>query len=227
MKMPRQPSRLVVGLACFLVLSRAAAGQSVTTKDGNIYFEPSGTGDISKLTSTGLDREPNLSPDGRLVVFVRETPGRLVEGPVGEAEETELWMVRTDGSGLHRLLKGGLVKQSNGIPVASFRSPQFSPDGKWVYFLSVCAVTSNVVYAVNVQTGRLKSVCGANSLIVVRKGEYAGDLIVEQHRYFIGAGSYDWVFVVTSYGKQVGTLGDRGEPGFDVRLKEVLGGNDP
>jgi hypothetical protein len=228
MKMPKQPSRLVVGLACLLVLSRAAAGQSVTTKDGNIYFKPSGTGELSKLTSTGLDREPNLSADGRLVVFVRQTPGRLVEGPVDETEETELWTVRTDGKDPRLLVRGGVARLPDGFPpMGSFRYPQFSPDGKWIYFLSICAVTSDVAYAVDVKSGELRSVCPANSLIVVRKGEYAGDLIVEQHRYFMGGGSYDWVFVVAPDGKELGTLGDRHAPGFDERLKDVLGGDDP
>lgn len=50
---------------------------------------------------------------------------------------------------------------------------------------------------------------------------------MEQHHYFIGGGSYDWLYVVTPNGEEVGPLGARDWPGFDVRLKEILGGDDP
>lgn len=217
--------RFIIGLVCFLA-SLTVAGQTIASKDGNIYFRPGSSGNLSRLTETGLDSDPNLSPDGSLVVFVRSTPGKVVESPTGDSvEETELWTVRTDGTQPRLVLRGGVEKGSNDVPVASFSSPQFSPDGTQVYFLSIAAVTSGAVYACNIKTGKLKEVCGANSLLVVRKGHFAGDLVVEQHRYFVGGGSYDWVYVATTDGKEIGPLGDRDDPGFELRLKEVLGGD--
>ncbi|PYO88565.1 MAG: hypothetical protein DMD66_07250 [Gemmatimonadetes bacterium] len=57
----------------------------------------------------------------------------------------------------------------------------------------------------------------------MKRGSYAGALLVEQHRYFVGGGSYDWVYLIGPDGKEIGTLGDQSEPGFANRLAEVLG----
>ena len=43
---------------------------------------------------------------------------------------------------------------------------------------------------------------------VVPSGEYAGCLLVTQHRYFIGGGSYDWYYLVRSNGKRLGAVGE-------------------
>jgi outer membrane protein assembly factor BamB len=213
--------RFIMALGCLLT-PITVGGQTVTSKNGNIYFSPKSSGEVLQLTAKGLDREPNLSPDARLVVFVRSTPGQEVEGPTGPAEKTELWAIRTDGKEPRLLLKGGVETAPNGVRVAYFKSPQFSPDGAQVYFLSLGWVVSDAVYALNMKTGKLRAVCPANSLLVIRKGEYAGDLVVEQHRYFMGSGSYDWVYVVTPDGKEIGTLGDSDDPILKDRLKEIL-----
>jgi hypothetical protein len=171
-----------------------------------------------------LDREPDLSSDAKRIVFVRGTPPPSVERPTGnKVEETELWIVKTDGSEPRLLLRGGSAANRNGVPVADFRSPQFSPNGEFVYFLSMAGVVSDIAYAIDLKSGRLREVCGANSLLVVRKGNNAGNLVVTQHRYFVGGGSYDWAWLVDPDGKEIGTLGDPNADGFDIRLRDVVG----
>lgn len=221
---PRARLARLILAACVLNVLAAAVllAQTVTAEHGNIYFQPTSGGGRVQITNSGHDREPNLSPDGGLVVFVRGTPGRLVQGPMEEVEKTELWVVRTDGKEPRLLLTGGTYKVSNGVPVASFESPQFSPDSRQVYFLSIAAVTSQVVFAIRLDTHQVREVCAANFLTVVRKGQYAGDLVVEQHRYYIGSGSYNWVFLVKPDGVEIGPLGDRHDPSFELRLKEII-----
>lgn len=51
-----------------------AAAQSVKAKDGDIHFL-SAAGETRQLTSSGLDSAPALSPDARIVAFIRATPG--------------------------------------------------------------------------------------------------------------------------------------------------------
>jgi hypothetical protein len=45
-------------------------------------------------------------------------------------------------------------------------------------------------------------------LRVVPFGEYRDHLLVQQHRYFLGGGSYDWFFLFTPGGKEVGVVGE-------------------
>ncbi|GHH79066.1 hypothetical protein GCM10018793_30840 [Streptomyces sulfonofaciens] len=83
-----------------------------------VYLRDAG-GAVHRLT-TGRDAaHPRLTPDGRAVVFDSAEPG----GP-GGGTQRDLWLVRTDGSGLTRLTD---------TPGAEI-SPTVSPDGSRLAF---------------------------------------------------------------------------------------------
>ncbi len=86
-------------------------------------------------------------------------------------------------------------------------SLKFSPDGKRLYFITSAWVTSGALHRVNVDGSGERFVAAANSLKVLGSGSYKGHLIISQHRYFLGGGSYDWYYVFTPQGKEVGPLG--------------------
>ena len=87
-----------------------------------------------------------------------------------------------------------------------FRELQFSADGQTLYFLSSTDVNRNHVHRVDTVSGETTFVCLGNSLDVVQRGDYAGHLIVTQHRYFVGGGSYDWPWMFTPDGKEIGPV---------------------
>ena len=147
------------------------------------------------------------SPDGALEAFVCGTPDRLLEGeagwvvdgePVGQ-EATELWVARPDGTNARRLIRGDAA-------LHSFREPAFSPDGQQLYFLAAQSVTSRQVCCVDLRSGERRVICSGNSLDVVQRGDYAGHLVVTQHRYFVGGGSYDWPWLFTPDGTEIGPV---------------------
>ena len=147
------------------------------------------------------------SPDGALEAFVCGTPDRLLESeagwvvdgePVGQ-EATELWVARPDGTNARRLIRGDAA-------LHSFREPAFSPDGQQLYFLAAQSVTSHQVCCVDLRSGERRVICPGNSLDVVQRGDYAGHLVVTQHRYFVGGGSYDWPWMFTPDGKEIGPV---------------------
>ena len=78
-----------------------------------------------------MDRisDPQVAPDGKSVVFVlRKTDIEANKG------RTDLWRVGIDGSDLKQLTSGD-APESN---------PRWSPDGKWVYFLTTREESSQV-----------------------------------------------------------------------------------
>ena len=185
----------------------ATHAQSVTAHRGNIFYRAPGTPAARQLTTSGHDRDPHLSPDGRTIAFIRRTPGDSVQTSLGRDEATSLWVVGTDGTGERMLVRGRTAAEPEKA-LALMSAPQFSPDGKQIYFLSVAWVTSGAVHAVDVASGRERFVLPGSSVEVVPSGEYAGHLLVTQHRYFIVGGTYDWVWLFTPDGNEVGPIGD-------------------
>src|SRR5688572_18937403 len=66
----------------------------VSSRDGDLYV-----GDRA-ITTAGTDTEPDWSPDGRQIAFVRQDRGK---------RSTSLFVVRRDGGGLRRLTHGNQV----------------------------------------------------------------------------------------------------------------------
>lgn len=191
-----------------LIPGVAANAVSVSVKDGNIYCHAPPETESRELTFTGSDLHPCLSPDGKLVVFVRSTPGQTVEVGVGEWEATELWTVQVDGTEAQMRVRGGAGATLERT-LAGFSDPQFSPEGRRIYFLSQAWVTSRAVHVVDLDTGEVRFVCPGNSLEIILRGEYAGHLMVSQHRYFLGGGSYDWLWLITPDGRVVGPIAEQ------------------
>jgi len=187
-----------LALAALLLASAPAAAQTVSIDRGNVVLTRPGAAP-QRLTTGGRDREPALSPGGRRVAFVR-----------GDTTASELWIVEVGGGPPRRLVAPRPADEPR-ANLTRFASPRFSPDGRTVYFLAEAWATSGAVHAVELATGRVRYVCPGNSLEVVPRGEYAGHLMVHQHRYFVGGGSYDWVWLVTPAGRDVGPIGDSTE----------------
>jgi dipeptidyl aminopeptidase/acylaminoacyl peptidase len=196
--------RLLVAIALFW--PGAAFAQAVAVDGGNVVYRASAQSAPRRLTTGGRDREPVLSPDGRTVAFVRGTPGDSVDTALGRQEATALWVVGTNGSGARMLVAGRAAAEPQRT-LAAFQSPRFSPDGGVIYFLSSAWVTSAAVHAVEPGSGAERFVVAGNSLEVVPRGEYAGHLLVGQHRYFLAGGSYDWIWLFTPAAREVGPVG--------------------
>lgn len=206
----------VIGLA--IAFTAKAHAQKVSTRNGNVCISTA-SGENKTLTNSGHDSEPVLSPDGKWIVFVRTLPGKKVSTGEGDAAATELWQIRADGNGPTALVRS---KQSDKMEnvLAGFSKLQFSTDGKLVYFLSEAWTTSGALHVVDTTNGKEHFVCPAAEFEVVSSGEYRDDLLVQQHRYFIGGGSFDWFWLLQPDGKEIGPVGEDTENFKATYLKE-------
>lgn len=189
----------------WVVLIAQAHAQKVSIQNGNVCIVVAG--ETKTLTSSGHDSEPVLAPDGKWIVFIRTVPGKKISTGAGDAKETQLWQMRANGKDQTCLVRSKAGDKMEAV-LAGFSRPQFSADGKLVYFLSEAWTTSGALHVVDTTNGKEHFVCPAAEFEVVRSGEYRDHLLVQQHRYFIGGGSYDWFWLLKPDGTEVGPVGE-------------------
>ena len=197
--------RLRFAIICALV-PLASFGQTVSVKDGNIQFTDK-AGTTTAITSSGRDSAPVLSPDRKWIAFVRKVDGKKVATGSDEEEPTELWQVRTDGKEPSLLVKCRAAEKMESL-IGGFDSLQFSTNGKLLYFVTPAWATSGAVHVVDTTNRKERYLFPGNNLKVVPAGEYKDCLLVQQHKYFVGGGSYDWFWLLRPDGKEVGPVGE-------------------
>src|SRR6476620_2725929 len=180
--------------------------QSVSVKDGNIQVTDK-AGQTTSLTSSGRDSDPILAPDGKWIAFVRKVDGKKISTGSDDVEPSELWQVRVDGKEPTMLLRCRESEKPESL-IAAFENLQFSSNGKLIYFVSPAWATSGAVHVVDTTNRKERYLFPGNNLKVVPAGEYKDHFLVQQHRYFVGSGSYDWFWLLRPDGKEVGPVGE-------------------
>jgi hypothetical protein len=135
----------------------------------------------------------------------RAIPSKKISTGLGDADATELWQIRADGKEPEPIV---LVRPKDSGKMenvlAGFSKPQFSTNGRLVYFLSEAWATPGALHVVDTTNTKEHFVCPALEFEVVPSGEYRDCLLVAQHRYFIGGGSYNWFWLLRPDGKKEG-----------------------
>ena len=211
----------LLSLIGLLTIGRAVSAQEVRAVAGNVVIVQAAGASPRQLTNSGHDSDPVLSPDGRLVAFVRTDSSRQIEVGVGPVPATDIWVIRPVGGRLRRVVSAHASDDLRKVR-AGVGSLAFSRDGHTLYFISLAWVVVGALHAVDLPSGRERFVCDANSVEIVRAGRYAGKLLVTQHRYYERGGSYDGVFLVDVNGQQLRTIGDPDAADYQARLRAVL-----
>jgi hypothetical protein len=192
-------------VSALLGTSAAFGAPSVAVKDGNIMLVQDGR--QRQLTKSGKDAAPVLSPDGKWVAFTR-IGNPASTGSQGDcksgAEADEMRRIQVDGSGEELLVRGQAGKEPK-QSLCDFSRKQFTSDGRYIYFLSPAWAVSAALHRYDTRTKALAFVMEANDVLVLndcKKPENRDNLVVNQHRYFVVAGSYDWYWLFDGTGKK-------------------------
>ena len=215
----------LVALA-LIALPRATAANTpeLSVKDGCICMAGS-DGATVRLTSHGKDRAPVLSPDGQAVAFIRKASKQamLVVGseedyPGGQVLADQIWVL--DLGTKHARILVDAVPSALAADVTGNEkvhvhiddtSVCFSPDGECLYFIASAWATSGALYKTDTRSGTTSLMFAANTVEVVMAGTYRNHLIIQQHRYFLAGGSYDWFWLFSPEGKEIGPVGKNRE----------------
>jgi hypothetical protein len=189
-------------------LSGSVFGQAVSIKDGKVLFKAK-DGSTIQITSSGLDSDPSLSVNGKLVVFVRRTPTSKIDTGAGSLDTNELWVAETTAAGnAHRILSGHSAGAKSGDPLAGFTSPKFSLDARRVYFLAQLAATSQHLFVLDLKSEQVRFLCRGIGFEVLNSGNNAGFLIVLKDIPRVMPGHVARYWLLDQDGKDVGEIGE-------------------
>jgi Tol biopolymer transport system component len=184
-------------------------GLSVEVRDGNVYLNDAGA--ATRLTEGGKDRSPALSPDGSRVVFVRDEDHRGLSPKIGDAVgpefgRSQLWICGVRPRSAPTLLLDSPTEVKNRA-FFGFYAPQFSANSESIYFQIAFSATSPAIARLSLESRKVYFIADALRFSVIPVDRYRGDLIAQVHRPKMGGGYYDWFYLLTPDGQEVGVIG--------------------
>lgn len=190
--------------------STSANIDSVFVKNGNVFCK----GDenkIKQLTFTGIDTMAVLSPDKKMIAFVRKNPGIYDEAnEMLLIDNSEIWLYDIISNKNRCIVKP--VNFEEGITpeniLTNFQNLVFTNDGQKLLFITSAWETSGAIHEFSIQDNKQKYLVSGNSLEIITQGKYKDYLIINQHRYYEAGGSYDYYWLFDNNGKEIREIGD-------------------
>jgi len=208
-------------LAASPLPAKAAQPRVAEERGAVVYYDAAAS---RRVLATGYI-QPELSPDGKSVVFIKE---EVAGDPGYDTARSSLWLADL-ASGKVRLLLASTPGTEVTTNLAAMWKPRFSLNGGFVYVLAEAWATSFAIHQINVSTGAHRYVTDGDLQFVIRQGRYAGYLMVQKHVYpkNIDRGAYNPVFVIRPDGGESfmvpGSDKDDGERSVEAWLRSQRG----
>lgn len=189
-------------LAAVFCCTLCAQQATVETRDGNVFFTGAG-GQRLQLTSEFRDLFAVLSPDARQVAFVR-TGSSSPDGAFGD-ETTQLCVVEV-GLGEPPPKCASVVYQEGEDPLGGFREPQWSADGRSVYFLSDFSFAASGLCRFDAEAGKAAFLAPVTQFALAAAGKWRGMPVAE-----VVEGDMRSFIVISPEGGRLERVGRAGE----------------
>lgn len=154
-------------------------------------------------------RQKKISKSKPVSLILKNTKRPSISTGAGDVLSNELWVKYSDGK--EELVVSSKPDKDLQKQIAQIYDPQFTRDKKKVYFWCGAWAVSGAIHVVDIETKSEHFVCDGNYLKVIQSGEYCGYLIVSQHRYKKGGGSYDHYYILNEQGTEIKDLGNSEE----------------
>jgi hypothetical protein len=158
------------------------------------------TSPIAATTQPRTVLEHVVAPGGKTTYYIMSVKSEDATSPLRQIE------TGVNGNASFVVLLKQMSSDNPKQNLDGFSHLSLSPDGKTLYFQSSAWATSDAVHSLNIATKKVSYVTAGEIACVVRQGQYQGDLIVEQHRYFVQGGSHDDLYLYEPTGKQIGLV---------------------
>lgn len=143
------------------------------------------------------------APGGHTNYYIMKLAGTDSDGN----QNTDIEVGLNDNSSFQILVKNDPSSDPK-RNLTNFSNLNLSPDSKTLYFETDAWVTEHAIHAVDLSTKSIRFVISGELACVVLGGRYQGDLVVEQHRYFVQAGSHDDLYLFAPDGKELGMVAE-------------------
>jgi hypothetical protein len=196
---------VATGSACFTAASPGRAAPALTGAAGDANGEKTYTlPDGRVVRRPGHDDvigTPALSPDGRVVAFIRRI-GRAADET--DPDPTEVVLADVASGKLKTLIRPGLRGRPDDPYLHTETRVTFSPDGRWLYVEAAYPGSSDEVHSVEVATGKTRHLAWGIDLSVLRDGPWRGHLLMGVHTCHRGRLGCDYpIHVVRPDGKSI------------------------
>lgn len=184
--------------------------ESVYSKGGNIYCKYEDN-NVKQITYTGIDTLAVISPDKKLIAFVRQNPGIYDENnEIMLTDNSEIWLYDlTNNKNTCIILP---VNDEAGVEpeniLKNFDNLVFSNDGQKLLFISSAWATSGAIHEYSIPSKIQRYLISGNSLYIIPNGKYKDYLVVNKHKYYQAGGSYDYFWLLDMEGKEIREIGE-------------------
>jgi hypothetical protein len=184
--------------------------KDVINRDDNIFLIYD-DGLQKQITWVNMDYSPVLSHDQKIVAYLRKTRGSDIETGSCCWENNQLWMYNVNNEETTLLVESTPYFDDMKQALAGLKKLQFSPDNKYLYFMTAAWATSDAIHRVDLTTKKEQFISAGNTLMVIQNGRYKGYIVTSKHKYYNGGGSYDFYWLLTPDGDEINSIGESSE----------------
>lgn len=176
-------------------------------KDKNLYVIKT-NGKIVQITNTGKDSEPLISPDKKVVYFIRHIE-KLDEFSNEEANKLAIMQIDLNSLKEEKLTDTIYYEDWN-LTSELYEVTGFSlsQDGRYIFFITQKWATSGVLVKLNIQTRQISEISHGDKFELLKKGKYKDHIIVYRSsiKNNIGRQWSNWLIKIN--GKEIKEIGD-------------------